>query len=69
VGKWFPNKVAKHLPETLYFEAVWVVGLQKVEAGEYVYGVTRLDLSRGNVPIWIVRIGKNFDAWNVEAKQ
>ena len=68
-GKWCPNTVAKHLPETLYFEAVWVVGLQSVEAGGYVYGVTLLDLSRGDVPIWFVRIGKDFDAWEVEPVQ
>jgi hypothetical protein len=68
-GAWFPNKVAKRLPETLHFEAVWVVSLQGVEVGEYVYGVTRLDLSRGNAPTWRVRIGKDFDAWEIEPIQ
>jgi hypothetical protein len=64
-GEWYPNKVAKQLPEPLYFEAVWVVALQGVEAGEYLYAVTRLDLSRGNAPAWRVRIGKDFDDWRV----
>ncbi|MEO8631633.1 MAG: hypothetical protein ABI612_26595 [Betaproteobacteria bacterium] len=67
--EWLPNRVAGQLPTPLLFEAVWVVGLQSVEAGEYVYGVTRLDLSRGNAPAWRVRIGKDFDAWKVEAIQ
>jgi len=43
-GMWFPNEVAKQLPDPLLFDAVWVVGLQKVEDGEYVYATTRLDL-------------------------
>lgn len=68
-GKWFPNEVAKQLPETLDFAAVWVVGLQGVEAGQYVYAVTLLDLSDGNAPAYRVRIGKDFDAWEVEEIQ
>jgi hypothetical protein len=63
---WFPNRLAKQLPETLYFGSVWVVSLQRVEAGEYVYSVTLLELNEGNVPTWLVRIGKDFDAWEVE---
>jgi hypothetical protein len=68
-GEWFPNKVAKQLPEPLHFEAVWVVGLLKAEAAGYTYGVTRLDLRRGNAPTWMVIINKDFDAWNVMAVQ
>jgi hypothetical protein len=68
-GKWFPNKVAKRLPETLYFKEVWVVSLQSVKAGEYAYGVTLLDLSDGNAPTWSIRIGKDFDVWHVGAIQ
>src|SRR5262249_2889519 len=41
-GPWLPNKVARQLLTPLDFDDVWVVGLQRVEAGEYVYGVTRL---------------------------
>ncbi len=67
-GEWIPNKVAKQLPE-LDFEAVWVIGLQGVQDGEYVYNVTRLDLSRGNAPVWRVRIAKDFDDWNVDLVQ
>jgi hypothetical protein len=47
-GMWLPNKVAKQLPDPLLFDAVWVVGLQKVEGGKYVYAATRLDLRAGN---------------------
>ena len=65
-GRWFPDKVAGRLPEPLHFEASWVVGLHGVEAGEYVYNVTRLDLSRGHAPAWRVGISKEFDQWTVE---
>jgi hypothetical protein len=68
-GEWYPNTVAKQLPETLYFREVWVVGLQSVTAGEYVYAATLLDLSDGNAPTWRVRIGKDFYAWEVEPIQ
>jgi hypothetical protein len=64
-GTWFPDKVARRLPSPLHFDAAWVVGLQGVEAGEYVYNVTRLDLSQGHAPAWRVRIGKGFDEWRV----
>jgi hypothetical protein len=37
-GAWLPNKVARQLPDPLHFAAVWVVGLQRVDAGDYVYG-------------------------------
>ena len=64
-GVWFPNRVARQLPEPLLFAAVWVVGLQGVEAGEYVYGVTNLDMSDGNAPTVLVRIRESFDAWDI----
>jgi len=64
-GEWFPNRVARELPDPLYLAAVWVVGLQKVEDGAYTYGVTLLDLSGGNAPTYLVQINKGFDAWDV----
>jgi hypothetical protein len=63
---WLPDNVADRLPSPLHFEAAWVVGLQSAEAGEYVYNVTRLDLSRGHAPVWRVLIGKDFNQWAVE---
>jgi hypothetical protein len=66
---WIPNKVAQQLPQPLHFEAVWVVGLQGVENGEYVYTATRLDLRHGNAPTWRVRIANDFESWEVEAVQ
>jgi hypothetical protein len=68
-GIWFPNKVARQLPQPLHFAAAWVVGLQGVEEGEYVYNVTTLDLSDGNTPALRVRVGKDFDTWTVERIQ
>jgi hypothetical protein len=64
-GEWFPNKVARELPNPLHFAAVWVVGLQKVEDGAYIYGVTLLDMSGGNAPTYVVRISSSFDSWEV----
>lgn len=49
-----PNQVTKQLPTPLYFEDVWVVGLQGVLEGRYIYGVTQLILNYGNAPIWTV---------------
>lgn len=67
-GSWFPNQVARALPKT-DFATVWVVGLQYVEDGIYVYAVVHADLSKGNAPTWNVRISSNFDAWGVERLQ
>jgi hypothetical protein len=64
-GEWFPNKLARELPSLLHFAAVWVVGLQKVEDGAYIYGVTLLDTSSGNAPTYLVRISNSFDSWEV----
>jgi hypothetical protein len=64
-GMWFPNRVARHLPEPLHFASVWVVCLQRVEAGEYVYGVTHLDVSDGDAPSFLVRIRQDFGAWDI----
>jgi hypothetical protein len=67
-GEWFPNRVAHALPDPLYFETVWVVSLQEVEAdGTYVYGVAHLDVSQGDAPAFHVRISKDFDAWRSPA--
>lgn len=64
-GRWLPNRVARQLPEPLHFTTVWVVGLQRVEAGEYIYAVTHLDVSEGDAPTLRVRLGKDFDTWEV----
>jgi hypothetical protein len=65
-GNWWPHRVARQLPDPLFFAATWVVGLQGVESGEYVYGVTCLD---GDAPALLVRIGKDFDTWQVTRLQ
>lgn len=64
-GTWFPNRVARRLPDPLHFATVWVVGLQGVDAGEYVYGLTNLDLTGGNAPTLLVRISAAFETWQV----
>lgn len=62
---WFPNRVAKALPDPLLFQGAWVVSLQEVQDGDYVYGVTALDVTGGDAPAFIVRISKKFDSWEV----
>jgi hypothetical protein len=68
-GMWFPNKVARRLPRPLHFGAMWVVGLQGVIEGEYIYGVANLHVDEGDAPTFHVRVSKNFDAWRVTRVQ
>jgi len=68
-GEWFPNRVAKAMPDPSYFDDVWVVGLYGIENAEYVYGVTQLDLSSGNAPVYTVRINSDFTSWVVKEFQ
>jgi hypothetical protein len=68
LGEWFPNRVAKQLP-TVDFKEVWVVGLHGEVTDEYVYAVAQLDMSSGSAPTWLVRIGKDFDTWEVKRLQ
>jgi hypothetical protein len=65
---WFSNKIAKALPKT-DFDGVWVVGLQRVEDGAYVYGVTQLDVTDGDAATWSVRIRANFKKWEIKRLQ
>jgi hypothetical protein len=67
--QWYPNKVAKALPQPLHFRAVWVVALHGVEAGEYVYDVMQMDEEAGVAHIWRVRIAADFDKWSVARVQ
>jgi hypothetical protein len=68
-GIWFPNKAAWQLPDPLLFAIVRVVGLQGIADGEYIYNVTCLDITEGNAPAALVRIGKDFDTWTVKRVQ
>lgn len=68
-GVWFPNKVARSLPKPLLFDAAWVVGLHAVDAGEYSYDATCLDLSGGAAPAYRIQISKDFDDWTVQQVQ
>lgn len=68
-GRWFPNRVARQLPDPLLFAAVWVVGLQGVDAGAYVYSVICLDLTGGDAPALLVQLGQAFDSWTVRRVQ
>jgi hypothetical protein len=64
-GLWTPNLVAQALPDPLLFKTVWVISLQGVENGEYIYNVAHLDISDGNAPAFEVRISADFESWKV----
>lgn len=66
---WLPNKVTRLLPTPLHFDTVWVVGLQYVRNNEYVYGVTNLNIAKGNAPTWLIYIAEDFNSWRTEIKQ
>ncbi len=53
------------MPSPLHFAAVWMVNLQPVESGQYVYAVTHLDLSGVNAPVRLVCIHEDFSGWKV----
>jgi hypothetical protein len=64
-GRWVPNRLARRLPNPLHFTVVWVVGLHHIEAGEYIYGVTLLDVSEGAAPTFLIRVGSDFASWEI----
>ena len=68
-GTWYPNTVAKGMPDPLMFDAVWVVGFSTVEDGSYAYNLTLLDASAGDAPAFLLKIVPDFDAWKVEQIQ
>jgi len=69
LGEWLPNKVTRQLPP-IDFDAVWVVGLQGVVSGKYIYGISRLHmLPDGNAPTWLIRIEQDFNSWDVRRLQ
>jgi len=67
-GVWFPNRAAQKMPANDFSE-IWVVGLQRIENDEYIYGVTNLVLRDGNVPAWSIKICSDFDEWQVKRIQ
>jgi hypothetical protein len=68
-GEWRPNEVSKQLPQPLYFEDVWVAGLQIADAGEYCYGITQLVSAYENAPTWTLNINRGFEAWSIHRIQ
>jgi hypothetical protein len=67
-GEWHPNKVARRLPDPLHFNDVWVVCLQRVAEGRYIYGVTQL-VQGADCPTWTIIIAEDFGSWKVEKIQ
>ena len=68
-GSWFPNKVARSLPDPLHFDDVWVIGREGADEAGHRYTVTQLDTSRGNAPTWRVSIAGDFTSWKAERVQ
>jgi hypothetical protein len=66
---WWPNRVAKAVPQPIMFGAIWLVGLQAVENGDFLYNVIEIDAENGVSHIWRVRIAPSFDGWSVKSIQ
>lgn len=67
--EWLPNRVAKAVKRPILFGAIWIVGLQAVDDGKYIYNVVELDEVQGVGHVWRVHIATGFDDWTVEAVQ
>lgn len=61
---WIPRNVLNKLPNDLYFDDVWIVGLHGIVNQEYLYNVVLLDKS--GCPMWKVKISSNFESWSVK---
>ena len=66
---WYPNKLARQLPQPLHFDEVWVLGLQHVQDDAYNYGVSQLTIDTDCAAVWTVHIARSFDAWEVQRIQ
>jgi hypothetical protein len=64
-SEWWPNRVAKAVPQPTLFGAIWIVGLHAVENGEYHYNVVEIDVESGVGHVWRVCIAAGFDQWSV----
>jgi hypothetical protein len=65
-GRWFPNPATRRIARKHHFDAVWVMHLEKrTGAGRYQYVVVKLDLSKGDAPVWTVDIAADFKSWIV----
>ena len=67
--EWWPNRVARAVPQPILFGAIWLVGLQAVEEGDYLYNVVEIDAENGVSHVWQVRIAASFDEWSVSHVQ
>jgi len=63
-GPWYPRKVADQLPDPIYFDGIWVVGLQ--EGRRWRIHLRRNASDLAGSPKWRVRIAPDFDDWTVE---
>lgn len=66
-SEWLSNRVGRKLPIDLYFNDVWVFGLEIYINGKYIYYVVKLD--RNESPVWKVKIRSDFNEWEVERIQ
>ena len=65
-GQWYPNRAAKAVAGTHAFEEIWAYHLLRDRpADTYAYGVSLLDVTKGNAPTWVVEIDPGFDSWRV----
>jgi len=69
VGQWYPSRVARRIAGGHSFTSVWVLHLDKADAGRYIYSVSLLDLAIGPAPIWRIVIDAEFKNWEVQRIQ
>ncbi len=66
---WYPNRVARELPQHEFMQ-VWFVNLHEASEGiGYAYNVVVLDAGTANAPIWRVHINDDFQSWTVKTVQ
>jgi len=65
VGSWTPNRLAKKLVGTHYFDSIWVVALRSSGDSGYDYTVSEMQLIGDFAPIWEVKITSLFNSWQV----
>lgn len=66
-GEFKPNIVARRTLELHHFDAIYMVGLEKIDESGYHYWVTHLHPLIS--PIWKIDITSNFDDWSVKRVQ
>jgi hypothetical protein len=66
--RWHPTVVAQNLPDNDFVET-WVIGPDSFDHASVTYAATKLELDRGQAPVFKVHINSLFTRWRVEQIQ